>query len=71
MVERRWSRRDFFLFRNDYLFVGRIVYRVQPEEFLEAGLGDTVRIMHYPHTSAVASVEVLERAGQQETASDE
>ena len=71
LVERRWSRRDFFLFRNDYLFVGRIVYRVQPEEFLEAGLGDTVRIMHYPHTSAVASVEVLERAGQQEPASDE
>ena len=25
LVERRWSRRDFFLFRNDYLFVGRIV----------------------------------------------
>ncbi len=71
LVERRWSRHDFFLFRNDYLFVERNVYRVLPEEFLEAGLGDTVRIMHYPHTSAVESVEVLERAGQQETPTDE
>ena len=66
LVERRWSRSDFFLFRNDYLFVERNVFRVRPEELLEVDLGDTVRIRHYPHTGAVAAIEVTSRATQGE-----
>ena len=62
LVERRWSRSDLFLFRNDYLFVQRDVFRVRPEDVLEVHLGDTVKIRHYPHTSAVAAVEVISRA---------
>ena len=63
-VDRRWSRSDFFLFRNSYIFVEKNVFRLEPEEFIEVDLGDTVRIVHYPHTSAVESIEVVERAGQ-------
>jgi hypothetical protein len=61
LVERRWSRSDFFLFRNDYIFVRGDVFRLYPEQFVEVELGDTVRVVHYPHTSTVQSVEVLER----------
>ena len=64
VVERRWSRNDFFLFRNSYIFVDRDVYRLQPEEFLHVDLGDTIRIVHYPHTSAVEQIEVVERASR-------
>ncbi len=64
VVERRWSRNEFFLFRNSYIFVERNVYRLEPEQFIEADLGDRVRIVHYPHTSTVETLEVVERAGQ-------
>ena len=64
LVERRWSRHDLFLFRNSYIFVDRNVYRLSPERFIDVDLGDTIRIVHYPHTATVESIEVLERAGQ-------
>jgi hypothetical protein len=62
LVERRWSRSDFFLFRNDYIFVEGDVFRLHPEQFVEVDLGDIVRVVHYPHTSTVESIEVVERA---------
>ena len=64
LVERRWSRNDFLLFRNSYVFVGRSVYRLTPEQYLDVQLGDTVRIVHYPHTDAVESIEVTKTEGQ-------
>ena len=70
IVERRWSRSDFFLFRNSYVFVGKDVYRITPEEYLEIELGDTVRVRHYPHTSAVEEIEVVARAGQSKEQTD-
>lgn len=70
LVERRWSRNDFFLFRNSYVFVERNVYRLPPEQFAEVDLGDTVRIVHYPHTGAVEAIEVVERAGQSKRTTD-
>jgi hypothetical protein len=63
LVERRWSKADFFLFRNSYVFVGRNVFRLTPEQYIECDLGDTVRIVHYPHTAAVEAIEVVQRAG--------
>ena len=62
-VERRWSRSNLLLFRNSYIFVGRDVFRLPPEQFAEIGLGDTVRIVHYPHTAAVEAIEVVARKG--------
>ena len=64
LVERLWSRNDFFLFRNTYVFVERNVFRLEPEQALEVELGDTVRVVHYPHTSTVERIEVVSRAGQ-------
>ena len=69
-VERRWTRHDFFLFRNDYLFVERNVFRVLPETVLKVDLGDTVRILHYPHTGTVQAVEVVARAATAERRDD-
>lgn len=63
-VERRWSHNDFLLFRNSYIFVERNVYRIAPEQFIDVDLGDTVRIVHCPHTGAVETVEVVARAGE-------
>jgi hypothetical protein len=61
-VERRWSRNEFFLFHNTYVFVGKDVYRLSPEQALEVELGDMVRITHLPHTSTVEAIERLPRS---------
>ena len=59
VVERQWSRNEFMLFRNGYIFVGNNVFRLEPEEYIDIKLGDTVRVIHYPHTAAVESVQVV------------
>jgi xanthosine utilization system XapX-like protein len=61
-VERQWSRNEFILFRNGYIFVRNNVFRLTPDEYINVKLGDTVRVVHYPHTATVESVEVVERA---------
>jgi len=70
LVERTWSRNDFFLFRNTYVFVDRNVYRAPPEQGLRIESGDSVRIVHYPHTGAVETIEVVSPAGRGASASD-
>lgn len=66
LVERTWSRHDFFIFRNDYIFVERDVFRIEPEQALDVEPGVMVRIVHFPHTNTVDTVEVLSHAGQRE-----
>lgn len=66
-VERSWTRNDFFLFRNSYVFLDRNVYRVPPDQFLELSPGDSVRIVHLPHTGAVETIERIESAGDVST----
>lgn len=63
LVERRWSRNDLFIFQNTYIFIERNVFRLTPEQAIDVDLGDTVRIVHYPHTSTVETIEVVARAG--------
>ena len=62
VVERQWSRKEFMLFRNGYIFIGRNVFRLEMEEYVDIKQGDTVRVVHYPHTLTVDTVEVVERA---------
>jgi len=62
-VERAWTRNEFFLFHNSYVFVGRDVYRVPPEQFLELRSGDRVRLVHLPHTGAVETIEKVPSEG--------
>ena len=71
LVERHWSRNDFFIFQNSYIFVGRDVFRLTPEQSLDVELGDTVRVVHYPHTSTVEAIEVVAHAGQRGSGDDE
>jgi xanthosine utilization system XapX-like protein len=59
LVERQWSRNEFFLFRNTYIFVGKDVYRLSPEQGIQVERGNMVRIVHLPHTSTVETIEVV------------
>ncbi len=65
LVERSWRRSDLFLFQNTYIFVDRNVFRIAPEQALDVETGVMVRILHFPHTGTVESVEVLEREPQE------
>ena len=64
-VERKWSRSDFFVARSHYLMVKRNVFRIEPLEFVDVDLGDTVSVIHYPHTATVESLTVEERGGRE------
>ena len=70
LVEKRWSRSDFFLFRSTYIFVQKNVFRLPPEQLLEIERGDVVRVVHYPHTGTVETIERVKQPAQSETASD-
>jgi len=63
LVDRRWSRNEFLLFRNTYIFVDGNVYRLTPEQGFGVDPGDMVRIVHSPHTSSVETIEVVTRSG--------
>jgi hypothetical protein len=65
-VVRRWSRNEFFVMRNDYVLVERTVFRIEPERALQIEAGDTVRITHFPHTSTVEDIEVIQRGAHVE-----
>ena len=58
-VDRSWTRKDMFLFKNSYVFVGPEVFRVPPEQHLDLSPGDTVKIVHLPHTGAVETIELV------------
>lgn len=70
VVDRCWTKNDFFLFRNSYIFVERDVYRLSPELSVTVDSGDSVRIVHYPHTGAVETIEVVARAGEEAERAD-
>ena len=70
VVNRCWTKNDFFLFRNTYIFVDRDVYRISPEHAVAVDSGDSVRIVHYPHTGAVETIEVVARAGEEAERAD-
>jgi hypothetical protein len=67
VIERKWSRSDILIFKNDYVFVNGTVFRIEPEHAIRVNLGDTVRLVHYPHTGTVDSVEVLPREAAETT----
>lgn len=70
VVDRCWTKNDFFLFRNSYIFVERDVYRLSPKHAVTVDSGDSVRIVHYPHTGAVETIEVVARAGEEAERAD-
>ena len=65
LVERRWNRSEFVLFRNTYVFIEGNVFRLSPEQEIHVDLGDHVRVRYYTHTATVEAIEVVRRVGAQ------
>jgi hypothetical protein len=65
-VERRWSRNEFFVVRNDYVLVDGNVFRIEPERALQIEPGDRVRVVHFPHTATVETIDVVQRGSHVE-----
>lgn len=55
-IRRKWSRSDFIVSRSHYIYVDKSVFKVDPATFVEVEEGDSVSILHYPHTNTVVSV---------------
>jgi hypothetical protein len=61
LITRKWSRADFVIFMQSYyIMVERVVYKLQPEDYIHLDEGMYVKVVHFPHTLNVVSVhEVL------------
>jgi hypothetical protein len=66
VIHRKWRRNDLFVMHSHYLLVNRHVFRVEPTDFMELEVDDTVSIVHYPHTDTVESLALLERQSRRE-----
>jgi hypothetical protein len=66
VINRKWRRNDLFVMRSHYLLVNRHVFRVEPTDFMELEVDDTVSIVHYPHTDTVESLALLERQSRRQ-----
>lgn len=60
-VERRWTKRDAFVAKSQYIAVNKGIFRIPVQSYLDVKVGDTVTIVAYPHTGTVVSVERAER----------
>ena len=57
LVARKWSRADFIIvMQSYYIMVERVVYKLQPEDYIHLEEGMYVKIVHFPHTLSVVSV---------------
>ena len=56
-VTRRWSRSDSFVFKTQYVRIGRTILRGDPDLLVEIRAGDEVEARFYPHTAIVVSIE--------------
>jgi hypothetical protein len=61
-VTKRWRKREMMVTRSNYVTIDRMIYRIPAEAYLDVQVGDRVRIVAYPHTATVVSVERLGRA---------
>jgi len=60
-ITRRWTKRDAFVSKSHYITVERGIYRIGVEDHLDLLEKDSVRVVAYPHTGTVVSVERLAR----------
>jgi membrane protein implicated in regulation of membrane protease activity len=64
LVTRKWSRADLIIvMQSYYITVDRTVFRVKPEDYIHLEEGTRVRVVHFPHTLHVVSVERVPEAG--------
>jgi len=58
VVLRKWKRADLIIAMDSYyLTVGGKVFRVRPEDWIHIDEAMRVRVVHYPHTLNVVSVQ--------------
>lgn len=69
-IARRWTKRDGFVWKSQYITVQRSIFRIPVEMYLDIKVGDTVRVHAYPHTGLVIAVERLAREAPAVAASD-
>lgn len=63
-VTRKWSRADLIVaMQSYYITVDRTVFRVRPEDYIHLEEKMRVRVVHFPHTLHVVSVEQAPPAG--------
>jgi len=60
-VLRRWTKRDAFVAKSYYVAVNKAIFRIPVDAYMDTIVGDTVRIVAYPHTGTVVEVERLKR----------
>lgn len=64
VVTRRWSRADLLIaMQSYYISVDRTVFRVRPEDYIHMDEGVRVRIVHFPHTLHVITLERVAPGG--------
>src|SRR5438067_1041980 len=56
-ISRRWTKRDAMIAKRYYVTVERAIFRIPVDAYLGLREKDTVRIVAYPHTGTVVSVE--------------
>ncbi len=61
LITRKWSRADFLIvMQSYYIMVERVVYKLEPEDYIHLEEGMYVKIVHFPQTLNVVTVhEVL------------
>ena len=64
IIARRWTKRDGFLVKSHYISVARTIFRVPVESYMELQAEDSVRVVAFPHTGTVVSVERTGRPEQ-------
>jgi hypothetical protein len=62
VIERKWSRADLIIaWHSYYLMVGRAVFKVSPQDYVLVDENMAVRIVHFPRTLNVVSVQEIRR----------
>jgi hypothetical protein len=58
VINRKWSRADLIIaWQSHYITVERTVFNITPIDYLLLKEGATVRVVHFPRTLRVVSVE--------------
>jgi hypothetical protein len=59
-IQRRWTKRDGFVVKNYYVSVGKSIFHIAVDDYMLLKTGDVVRVLAYPHTGTLVSINKLE-----------
>jgi len=62
-IARKWQRADLIIaWQSYYVAVNRVVFRINPEDYVMVDEGMYVKVVHFAHTLGVVSVHEAPRA---------